>query len=156
LGGDLPVVEGLCIPDSQQQSTSTQVTNPISPEPSPPTQATNSISTEPSPPTQATNPISTEPSPPTSTNATTTRVDEKAPESYINGVPSVALNSKRSNKRKLYLGRDCNESYEQKRSLQNDLMKIKIYKHKLEILKLERELNLPESEFTSEFNNTSE
>jgi len=38
----------------------------------------------------------------------------------------------------------------EKRELQCELMKLKIYKHKLEVLKLERELTLPPSEFTKQ------
>jgi len=38
----------------------------------------------------------------------------------------------------------------QKHKLQSELMQIKIYKHKLEVFKLEKELNLPASDFTKE------
>jgi len=43
-----------------------------------------------------------------------------------------------------------NSSANEKRELQCELMKLKIYKHKLEVLKLERELTLPPSEYTKE------
>jgi len=40
---------------------------------------------------------------------------------------------------------------QKKRELQCELMKLKIYKPKLEVLKLEKELSLPPSEFTKKF-----
>jgi len=62
--------------------------------------------------------------------------------------PKDASNScglRKTLKRRIY---EDSPNYQRKVDLQNELMEIKIYKHRLEVLKLEKDIGLPTSKFT--------
>jgi len=147
LGGESPVVEGLNIGESQRPSTPVNVPNSSA------LAVTMSSASAPTVSSLSVPTVSSVSAPTVSATPPTT--NSTASQLFVNGVPAGGIDERRNRKRKLFVQRDNDESTDEKRALQKELMKAKIYKHKLEILKLERELDLPNSEFTLEFSHES-